>query len=287
MPRAAGPGRAVDRLAPELLALAAVTVATLLTGATVGCAGEADPSERAARAIVYGADDRREYFELASPGERATMAASMVALIPAASIRRAPQGIVAEAPSWGDRDGLCPGERFAEQPAAAFCSGVLVDWDLVLTAGHCVRVLAPQDLRVVFGYYYVAPGRLAATEADVMEVSAIASEALDPASAEPRLDYAWLRLRRPVSPPLAPAPVHVRAPALTPGDPVVSIGAGGGVPMKADAGGRVRGLRAPWLDYFLADTDTSGGSSGGGGFDQQLSLLGILVRGGADASVND
>jgi hypothetical protein len=65
-------------------------------------------------------------------------------------------------------------------------------------------------------------------------------------------------------------------------DRVISIGAGGGVPMKWDEGGRVQGIRADYDDYLIADTDTSQGSSGGGVFDANLVLLGNLARGAPD-----
>src|SRR6266850_2085585 len=97
------------------------------------------------------------------------------------------QGALLIAPSWGDAKGLCPGERFSVQPAAAFCSGVLVDWDLVLTAGHCARVYALGDFVVAFDYFYQAPGELALV--DLREPVELVAEALDPAGTEPRLDY--------------------------------------------------------------------------------------------------
>jgi hypothetical protein len=62
------------------------------------------------------------------------------------------------------------------------------------------------------------------------------------------------------------------------------MGAGGGVPIKIDAGGAVFDAGAPWFDYFVASTDSSRGASGGGAFDAQLALLGVLGRGGLDFS---
>jgi hypothetical protein len=213
------------------------------------------------------------------------MASAIVALVPKAWIRTSPVGLAPEVPTSGAADVLCPGEPFADQPAAAFCSGVLVDWDLVLTAGHCLRLLALEDIAVVFNYRYERPRQLAVASGDVFDAVDIVSEALDPAVARPRLDYGWVRLGRPVAPPRQPAPVYVRAPPLRLGDAILSIGNGGGVPMKLDAGGVIRNLREPETDYFIADTDTSHGSSGGGAFDGELALVGISVRGGDDWTV--
>ena len=210
------------------------------------------------------------------------MAASMVALMPSASLRPGRQQLRSDLSSWANVDALCPGEPFAEQPAAAFCSGVLVDWDLVLTAGHCTRAFAIEDMNVVFDYHYTAPGELAVRDGDIVQVAEIVSEALGSGENDARLDYAWLRLAEPVAPPREPTPIRVRRGALKLDDTVVSIGSGGGVPMKFDAGGRVRNVREEQSDYFVGDSDTSHGQSGGGAFDSDLALIGILARGGND-----
>jgi hypothetical protein len=232
-------------------------------------------------AIVYGSDDRLDYFALPDPGPERLLAESMVVLVSSA-VWKATGGDLARAPSWADAAGLCPGEPFADQPAAAFCSGVLVDWDLVLTADHCTRAYGVQDFRAVLGYYYAAPGRLAMGPEDDVPVAEILNEELDPAGTEARLDYAWLRLARPVGPPWRPAALYVAPSALQAGDPVISVGAGGGVPLKWDAGGRVQDARTTWSDYFVADSDNSGGSSGGGAFDGAGVLTGVTARGGTD-----
>jgi hypothetical protein len=255
--------------------------AAIAVGALFGACDASSEATRVERAIVYGNDDRREAYEIQDPAARATLEGSVVALVPRALARRAAGGFAADAPSLEAAEDLCPGVPFGHEPAAAFCTGVLVDWDLVLTAGHCVRLFALEDFVVVRGYYDDSPGHLAVVSADdVRDVAEIVDEALDPAGTAPRLDHAWLRLSRPVRAPWRPAPVRM-SPAVV-DEPVVSIGAGGGVPLKLDDGGRIRDLREPTLDYFTADTDTAHGSSGGGAFDLAMNLVGVLARGGDD-----
>jgi hypothetical protein len=257
----------------------AVLAASGLAGGLTGCGGDPSSGEaRAASPLIYGADDRREFYELDSEPLQARIAGAMVALMPRACVRKTPSGVHLDAPNAAERYDLCPGERFADQPAAAFCSGVLVDWDLVLTAGHCARVVAPGEYAVVFDYHYGAPGVLT-LDADVRNVVGIVDEALDGPGVEPRRDHAWLRLDRPASSPHRPAPL-ARLP-LAEGDPLTVVSTGGGLPMKADAGARVRGARAA-ADYFVADSDTSHGSSGGAAFDDRFVLRGILARGADD-----
>jgi hypothetical protein len=268
--------------------LAVLVPIVAAAGFTGGCAvgAETYADEERASPLIYGADDRREYFELAAPDERALMSGAAVALLPRSALRRTETGIEIDAPTWSELANVCPDERFAGEPAAAFCSGVLVDWDLVLTAGHCLRLLALQDFAVVFGYLYDAPDHLALGPDDVANPVEIVHEALDPEGASPRLDYGWLRLDRPVRPPHHPAGVRLH-PAPAPDDPLIAIGAGGGIPLKWDAGGRVGDARAGVGDYFFASTDTSGGSSGGGAFDASHALLGVTARGAPDLAASE
>jgi hypothetical protein len=293
-----GPVRAATKCwaALALAVPAPAALATLATLALVTLAGPAacapDPGAAgaagvAARPIVYGADDRREYFEVDRPDVRARVAASAVALVRRSQLRQGPAGVVVTAQPWAEAAGLCPGERFAEQPSAAFCSGVLVDWDLVLTAGHCTRAFALDDFVVVFGYYYAQPGQLAVAREDVHDIEEIAAEALGPAGPRPRIAYAWLRLRRRVQPPRAPAPIRLSTAGLARGQPLLFAAAGGGLPIKIDAGGAIADLGEPWSDYLVASTDSLHGASGGGAFDAGLALVGALERGGRDFVMTD
>jgi hypothetical protein len=236
----------------------------------------------AQQSFINGNDDRLEYFELTDPGQRAALAQFPVALLPASNLRALTSGAAAALESWGELDELCADAPFRSEPAASFCSGVLVDWDLVLTSGHCVNLVPLDELRVVFGYYYAAPGELAVSNADAYRVAEVVVSERDSAQADERLDFAWLRLTSPVKLPHRPAAVYTQPPGPAVGDSILSIGAGGGVPIKLDAGGHVQETRTASRDYFVADTDTSEGSSGGGAYATDLGLLGTLARGAPD-----
>jgi hypothetical protein len=273
-----GTPRSLGRMGARSIGLPGLVVLSALLGA---CRGQTEGTSRRTGRVIYGSDDRIEYFEAAQP-ERQRAMSSLVALIPKTWIASSRDGLTVDVLTLAQADGLCPGEAFADQPAAAFCSGVLVDWDLVLTAGHCVRYLPLDGFVVVRGYYYAAPNQMTIAPSDVRDVDAIVDEALDPAGSDPRLDFAWVRLAAPVSDPWEPAPIDAHPEAFALDDPVISIGTPGGVPLKVDDGGTIRALRPDQLDYFVADTDTSHGSSGGGAFDQHLALAGVLARGGVD-----
>jgi hypothetical protein len=76
----------------------------------------------------------------------------------------------------------------------------------------------------------------------------------------PDLDYAIVRLDRPVTPRFTPAPIRPGNAAMSVGASVAVIGSGSGIPFKIDTGGEVRTGREDTLDYFKANTDTFEGS---------------------------
>ena len=250
--------------------------------AVSGC-GEHPGLGRAEEPVVYGEDGRVEPYEALDPSLEQTVAESAVAFVPNGWVDAS--GAVSGAPRLGDTAGLCPGQRFEEQPAAAFCSGILIDEDLVLTAAHCLRVFALDDFRVVAGYYYERPGTLALGEA--IAPLEILEERLDRADSAERLDFALLRLARSVTPPRRAAAVYRHLPMLADGDSVHLLASSAGVPFKVDSGGRIIDARATVGDYFRAATDSSHGASGGGAFDAALGLVGILARGGRDLETTE
>jgi hypothetical protein len=251
------------------------------------CGDRTVDAERVVRPIVHGTDDRREFFE-SSPEERGLIQASMVALISKRRLEISDGGAVrVTGPTLAAKAGLCPREAFGEQPGAALCSGVLVDWALVLTAGHCARAVPREDLAVVFGYYYRDAGQLALSERDIHDVAGVAADRESVSDARPHFDYAWLRLRTSVRPPRAPVAIRMDVARLSPGTAITFLGTGGGVPIKTDRGGLVADAGLPWRDLFLASTDTAAGASGGGAFDDELVLTGILEGGGLDYVVTD
>lgn len=260
-----------------------VRVALLIgLAGTSACVPASDgASARFEQPIIHGDDGRSEYFGLDSEGLRSRIALSTAALIPNEWLDHSARALSAEAPTLAADGARCPSERFVGQPSAAFCTAVLVERDLVLTAGHCVRLLKLADFSVVFGYYYREPGLLGLADGLSISPVEIESESLDPAGSEPRFDHAWVRLAEPVPPPFEPVPIYRATPDLQKGEAVFTIGAPSGVPLKADGSGVVVDARSG-SDYFAASTDTSRGWSGGGAFDSRLALLGVLARGASD-----
>jgi hypothetical protein len=253
----------------------------LLFGLGMGCGSSEEVfAGELSASVVYGTDDRVEVFNHPDADLRRIAEESIAALIPTFRISREPNGTYALfTESLEDLHGLCADELFANQPTAAVCSGVLIDADLVLTAGHCIDAHTPCDAyRYVFNYHLEDPTHLAAIrDEDVYRCAQVVSQGA-PLGRDYTPDFAVVQLDRPVEG--AHAPVLIRpATPLNEQEPIAMIGFGSGLPAKIDSGGTVADPRADELDFFVANVDAFQGHSGSATFDSENRLAGILIGG--------
>jgi V8-like Glu-specific endopeptidase len=229
--------------------------------------------------IVYGEDDRKDFYQVSDDQLRELARSSSLALIPSEYLHRPNSGAVGIAsPTLAMLYRLCPSEPFRTQPAAAICSGVLIDDDLVLTAGHCVGSDSEcASYAFVFDYLYHAKGEL--EDISSSDVYGCRRLIATHSSEEGETDYALVQLDRA---PKGRTPVRLRSAALKVGDPLMAIGYPSGLPMKIDRGAEVKQVHGEGLHTFALNSDTFEGSSGSGIFDQKGELAGVLVLGGDD-----
>ncbi|HNW43623.1 MAG TPA: trypsin-like peptidase domain-containing protein [Elusimicrobiales bacterium] len=244
----------------------------------------------AADKIIYGDDDRVDYY--AMPESYRWAADSTVSLWKKSNIFLDQQtGTYALATfKFGQAYDLCPGTRFAEQEAGAFCSGALVGEDLVITAGHCiVRDFDCSTAAIVFGFAAKAEGQPAASRAPAGEVygcsKIIKRQLTDVTTSVDGVentvfgpDYALIKLDRPVK---NHKPLAVnRGGGLRKGDSLFVTGHPLGLPFKFTPSGLVIKNVDAQSAYFSTNLDTFGGNSGSPVFNAATGLIeGIHVRG--------
>lgn len=254
---------------PASVLLTFMCAALMLTAAAgTGRAGSASLK------TIYGTDDRREVASLRA--RYVGDANATVALIRSSVLRNLKNGFTRlPKESLGSTYGLCPDQRFRPQPTAAFCSGVLVAADTVVTAGHCVDQRSLADTRFVFGYRTVR-GRSRTT---IRNTEIYAGKRLVTSLSEPGgRDFAIIKLDRPVTR-FAPARLKRIGKAAS-GRAVHVIGHPSGLPAKVAKGAQVGSVQPT---RFLSNLDTFEGNSGSPVFDSLThEVLGILVDGQAD-----
>ena len=273
----------------------------------VACSASDEATSASDSAVVYGADDRKDVFEHDNESLKTLARKSIVALMESDAIDESdPNAIRYNAATLGEAYGLCPTERFRDQPTASSCSGTLIDDDLVLTAAHCLAFeesakqaevdKACADMRLVFGYYYDAPGVLhRVTSNEVFRCKEVVSRGFVKPGKKKRntLDYAVIRLsRNATAQGFRAVPFREGNRPMRLKEPLAVIGFGSGIPAKIDSGGAVTDPRHDGtgrLDYFLGTIDTFAGNSGSGVLVwrddsriRRFELAGILDRGTDD-----
>ncbi len=236
-------------------------------------------------AVVYGTDNRRDVYAETNAALRNFVKSSTVAMIANSAFASVSNSGVRfrSGGTYGSNNALCAGERFANHPDIASCSGTLVGTDLVLTAGHCVENNACASNKWVFNYSLANATTMTAVKSDdVYSCKRVEQQFRDDNGS----DYAVVRLDRTVS--AGHTPARVRPQTTTPvraGQALVMAGSPAGLPTKITDGAQV--LSVTTRGYFEANLDAFAGNSGSGVFDPStFELVGILVRGNNDFALD-
>jgi hypothetical protein len=241
--------------------------------------GARERTAEASSPIVYGTDDRSEWFESSNELARAFVERSLLAVVPSEELQPSGDGrLTLSGPTLGDKLDLCADERFALQPSAATCTAVLAAPDIAITAGHCF--LDAEDCRghsLVFGFYYAAEGELAAIDEDAVYRCESLVDHRRGSSVHDEHDYAIVRLDRHAAQRYAVADFDADAELVQVGAELTAVGFMGGLPAKIDARAEVK--VTSMSAYFEAAIDTAAGSSGMPLLDAKGRVVGHHVRG--------
>ncbi len=226
--------------------------------------------------VVYGEDNRLDIFEVKSLFLK-HLSKSTAAMVPKSSLVVKGGMISVEGNTLNEDMELCPGEKFGNQKAPAYCSGFLIGEHLLVTAGHCATKRYCKDFDWVFGMHEKRDTNdLLVPAGNIYSCNKVIGRIQDSSSME---DWAIIELDRKVE-----GIPHLTV--RTEGEPevgtsLVVIGHPSGLPTKIADGGFVRKNENP--NYFEANLDTFGGNSGSAVINSETGIVeGILVRGEED-----
>jgi V8-like Glu-specific endopeptidase len=262
------------------------SVAGVLAGLPAcGPAGSLHGGAANDRRDLYGDDDRREASDPANDPFMVEASRSVAMMVDWENLQVQGDGYRLASQPLADQYGLCPEERFRQQPAADGCTAFLVAPNVVATAAHCTRGPDTCSLRAfVFGYAY----EVAANEdEDVTLIEfdgvfgcsrVLVSLAVGQYANWPVIEYALVLLDRPV-PDRAPLKLQ-RARQIPEGTEVTLISHTLGLPTKIGTGAVLHSSHPAHFDSAL---DAYGGASGAPVLGSQSRLVeGVYVAGSYD-----
>ena len=253
-------------------------------GASLSLAREEAAPNGAKGFPLYGEDDRYDFF--AADPKYIKFFKNSVALIEQERLT------LTESTSgtayWeirGDHHGrannLCRSERYYDQLGAAFCSGVLIQPDVVLTAGHCFD--SPEECQTakfVFGFHQLAQD-ISPTTARLEDVYEC-KEMIYWVNKRVSPDFALIRLTQKVSN-REPATLRLSRRILK-NEAIFAVGYSKGLPAKLANNAVVR-KALPERSYFEANLDVYYNNSGSPVYNEVSGVLeGILLSGEEDFS---
>jgi V8-like Glu-specific endopeptidase len=243
------------------------------------------PEAHAGSDVIYGKDNRKDLFEETNPLFKA-LATGTAAMISMEKLKRT-QGKdfyhLSGVPTLEEKIGLCSTEAFAQQPAAASCSGFLVSKDTLVTAGHCFALTAGTPVQTCEDFAWVFDFNLKTEKANpkrnIFAQNVYRCKEVVTVQFNKQLDFSIIKLDRPVEG-RAPLAFKNRG-TITPSTPLVVMGHPSGLPLKITDGGRV--TKNQDKNKFSTSLDTFHGNSGSAVFNADNGeIVGILIEGKTD-----
>jgi len=239
--------------------------------------------------VQYGQDSRTELLQHADPRLR-EMAASVGMFVHSEQVEISGDVVRLDGYTLNEMSEMgwlvpntnapiCSGELFASQPAPGFCTGFLVEEDLIVTAGHCLQKVPCSDSSIMFDFYMESDnGTAAISSGNIYRCSEVIAQAT-PDQGNQSLDYAIIRLDRPTD---RPTLGYVLEDQLETQTGVAVIGYPSGLPLKI-ASDAVVTSNETGEPFFTTNLDTFGSNSGSPVINMETyQVEGILVRGAND-----
>lgn len=248
-----------------------------LTAGLLNCAeydANSTPAQ-ASGAIIFGADQRLEYFEAYEYLQRRT-ALSTALVVDDQYITANVSGYSLDVSrNYGSQFGLCLEEPFRAQPIVLGCTAFVVGPDLIATGGACVTAANCASTHFAFGYRVDGSAvRSELDDDDVYSCTNIIDHVNDGATLR---SWTIVQVDRPfVDRPALPIQ---RTGGVAVGTSLMTAGHPKGLPIKVATGGSV--LDDAPTDYFEVNLDTTfGGAIGSPVVNTTTGLVtGILVGG--------
>ena len=110
---------------------------------------------------IFGGDDRKDMYQVDHWVAHQVMSSIVMLAYKTDVNTEGSNGFRLQGVDYGTSENLCRSEPFWSQTAYGFCTGVLIESNVVLTAGHCVvNEKECANTRMVFDVKYDGPGAL-------------------------------------------------------------------------------------------------------------------------------
>ena len=286
-----------NHIQSKLLSLAFLVAFAVILAA---CAGGAPAAEEPAAPeepvepsdqypVQYGQDSRTELFQH-SDSKLKEMANSVAVFVRSKQVKITGGSVSLEGYTlnemsemgWlvsGASAPMCSNELFTSQPAPGFCTGFLVEEDVMVTAGHCLQKTPCSDTSVVFDFYMQSDNSLATLTTDnVFKCTEVIAQVL-PNQENQYLDYAIIKLDRSTG---RAGLDYATEDQLETQNNVAVLGYPSGLPMKIASDAFILSNQTN-NPFFVTNLDTFGSNSGSPVINTATyQVEGILVRGEVD-----